>query len=392
MNLKPKSAQKDNENENETSNRQDNPASKRKAMETISKVRRNGKTNGHIARSTGSAEAQAGFCASRNVADGFLRHTFAPLFEQGANLPKREIAESGFFKSLSLLCKAHGYPMPDVSDKPYPYNILLAHAVIQDMLRQKGQEAGLSIVREGKDKISLETKNRFETGTTLYYIPVTPLYRLLQDKKQKATTDLLLSVFAYLYHVAGVPYYRDQYTALYYYYDWMEEWVNEELYDFEESYRGKLQREYYSALYKGDVMLRKIFNPCHLNNFQQRLERYTPVTPFEYGCLHVAGKAYSMLETYPDCTIFRNTKNEQLDEEDMIIRAEQYISFVADTQGVLYDNIAQMINEELGQCGEMEQPTTRQIFNAEAEVQTLDFEYEFFPLILNLCTLLYELP
>lgn len=365
-------------------------------METTSKIRGIRKRPQQVGRRTGGTAKQTGLRTAGNATDGFLKHSFTPLYEQGQNLPNRCDAESGFFKSLSILSAQYGIPVPEVSGKQYPYNILLAHRKMQDELKRMGQEITLFIVQQEQGSICLATDNRYSTGTTLYYIPIMPLYRLLQDKKQKRTAELLLSVFAYLYHVAGIPYYRDDYSALSYYYECMEDWLSEDWGAEEESEQYEVISQYNCACYYGDVMLRKIFNPYHLNHFRERIATYKATTPFEYGCLRLARTALSMMERYPNCKIFRNTENEQLqqDEDDMIIRAEQYISFVADTEGLLYQNIAQMINSEFGECGEMEQPTLHQTYDDQTSTAmgSLDFEYEIFPLILNLCTLLYELP
>ncbi|PMX76362.1 hypothetical protein C1Y21_34515, partial [Pseudomonas sp. MPR-R2A3] len=59
------------------------------------------------------------------------------------------------------------------------------------------------------------SEERYQTGSTLYYIPVMPLFEMLHDPKRKRTAHLLVSVCSYLYHIADIPYYRQENSYLY---------------------------------------------------------------------------------------------------------------------------------------------------------------------------------
>ena len=115
---------------------------------------------------------------------------------------------------------------------------------------------------------------------------------------------------------------------------------------------------------------------------------------FQKDCFAVAEKALGLLLEYPDYTIFHNTFNREFEYDDGVIKAEQYISFIADSDGLLYENIARVVNDELNECSEMEEPTLLQIYDAENQSfnKGLDFEYRLFPLINDLCTLLNNTP
>ncbi|MBG6063314.1 hypothetical protein IWX83_003124 [Flavobacterium sp. CG_9.1] len=363
-------------------------------MQTISATRNMGRKHKPIARCARSKEKQEQFCTVGVIADGFLRHSFLPLFEQDEKLPSQLQAEIVFFNSLSILKGTYQLEEINFVNKPYPYNILLTHEHIQKQLRKTGQNIELTILQDDKGIIKLATNHTYNTDTTLYYIPVLPLYRLLQNKKQKQIAELLLSVFAYCYHIAGIPYYRENNSYLFYQYECMEEWL---IKDYENDEIGKSNNaisEFNEATYCGDVMFRKIYNPYHLNCFQKRVDNYKPNTSFEKDCLSVAKKALELLREYPSDTIFRNTFNREFEYDDGVIKAEQYISFIADSDGLLYDNIARVVNDEFNECSEMEEPTLLQIYDAENQPfnKGLDFEYRLFPLINDLCTLLNNTP
>lgn len=363
-------------------------------MQTISATRHMGRKRRQIARCTGGKKEQEQLRTLGTVTDGFLRHQFLPLFEQGKKLSDPKQVEVEFFNSLVILTEVCGFEVMDVENKPYPYNILLMHSFVQKQLRKSGQDIELSIVQDDKGTVKLATNHSYSTGNTLYYIPVLPLYRLLQNKKQKQTAELLLSVFAYLYHIAGIPYYRENNSYLFYQYECMEEWLIDDLENCETEEDNSIISEFNEAIYYGDIMLRKIYNSYHLNCFEQRIENYKPSNSFQKDCLTVAEKAMALLLEYPDYTIFHNTFNREFEYDDEVIKAEQYISFIADSDGLLYENIARVVNDEFNECSEMEEPTLLQIYDTENQPSNkgLDFEYRLFPLINDLCTLLNNTP
>jgi hypothetical protein len=359
-------------------------------MQTIQTVRGIRRKHKQASRCAGSKKEPEKFRSDRTLADGFLRHSFLPLFEMGKKVPDQFQVETDFFNSLSILTGLYGFEILDTKGKSYPYNILLAHADIQKQLNSLSRDIELSIIQEQNSTVKLATKHIYNTCNTLYYIPILPVYRLLQSRKQKQTAELLLSVFVYLYHIAGIPYYREDNSCLYYHYECMEEWRIDELEDEEPEAGNSMISELNSASYYGDVMHRKIYNPYHLSVFEKRIENYKPNTAFEKDCLSVATQASGLMLEYLTSTIFQNTSNRVFECDEGIIRAEQYISFIADTDGMLYENIERVINDEFNECSKIEEPTLLQIYDSQNELtyKALDFECRLFPLINDLCTLL----
>jgi hypothetical protein len=222
-------------------------------MQTIQTVRSIRRKSKQIARCTAGKKEQEQFRTLGIITDGFLRHPFLPLFEQGKNLPDPKQTEMEFFNSLSILKGVYGFEVTDVENKHYPYNILLMHSYVQKQLIKSGQDIELSIIQDDMGTVKLTTNHSYSTGNTLYYIPVLPLYRLLQDKKQKQTAELLLSVVGYLYHIAGIPYYRENSSYLFYQYECMEEWLIDDLENEEIGQGNSAISEFNEAIYYGDV-------------------------------------------------------------------------------------------------------------------------------------------
>jgi len=248
------------------------------------------------------------------------------------------------------------------------------------------------LVQDSK-KTFFESEERYDVGTTLYYIPIVPLFQMLKDPKRKKTAQLLISVCSYLYHIADVPYYRQEDSYLYWLFEMMNDWVEQdEETDETETYKSELR----NAEYIGDNIEQKLFNRINLKVFEQRLNRFKSLDTFDRECWQVACNAFALFTEYPNATIFRNATFPEQDpynddDENEIIGMEKYISFIADTKGWLYESLSDTINNEFNEYGAMEEPTISiQFDGSEIPTANLDFENRLFGLLNDLSGLLYE--
>ena len=363
-------------------------------METISAARRICRRSGQVARPTGSQQEQKALCPAGNIANGFLKHRFLPLYQPVAGLPDKNRSEKVFFKSLAVLADRQGLSPMDVKGQPYPYNIVLAYRDALRQLNQKNQEVELSILEDAKGAVRLSTKQRYETGSTLYFIPVVPLGRLLGQRARRQEAELMLSVFSYLFHVVHVPYYRDDCTDLYSHYEMIKEWMAECSYEWEEADACRNFSDWNAAEYYGDWVQRKIWNACHLNEFKHRIDRFNPVNAQQRDCLKVASTAYALWQQYPKRTLFDHIHPIDDEQDAGVIRADQYVSFIANTEGWVYNSLSQSVNDIFNECGEMEEPTVEQLYTSRMKKvpDDLGFEQQLFPLIIRLCEYLNDLP
>ena len=214
---------------------------------------------------------------------------------------------------------------------------------------------------------------------------------MLKDPKREKTAQLLISVCSYLYHIANIPYYRQEESYLYWLYEMMNDWVEQ---DEETEEAEAYKRELRNAEYIGDKIEQKLFNRINLKVFEQRLNRFKSVDPFDRECWQVACNAFALYTEYPNVTIFRNATLPEKDPcnddyENEIIGMEKYISFIADTKGWLYENLSDTINNEFNEYGAMEEPTISKRFDgSEIPTANLDFENRLFAVLDDLCTLL----
>jgi len=343
-----------------------------------------------------SAKKQVKVSTCNVAADGFLTHSFLPLYRREA-APSGQTVQQDFFRSLDKLAQEHGFTPLKSCNAQYPYNVLLAFDHAQQQVEVLGKE--LSIRQATNGEVYLMTKESIEIYNTLYYLPVLPLYRMLQDKKQKRTGELLLSVCAYLYAIAGVPYYRDENSYIGYMYNCMADWYSE--IDIPDENDNQSISELRAALHYGSIMERKLYNPYQLNNLPRRIDAYRPTTEYEYLVLKNAKAALHLLNTYPNQRLFSNMtipERKPSDEyeyyDDEVLEAWQYISFVAQTDGLAYSQMEHMINDEFGNYAESEMPILTKCYdNASCPGNNnLDFERLLFALLDKTCYLLNNTP
>jgi len=328
-----------------------------------------------------------------DAADGFLKTTFLPklaMTETIQDAAETERIEDDFYRSLCRLANHYtGFDPTDTRIFGYPYNIALSVWETETHLKKKVKDwNSLRLVQEENGKAFFITEHRYDTGTNLYYIPIIPLYKMLNNKSTRKTACLLLSVCAYLYHIADIPYYRQEETYLYWEYEMIKDWIEQDEDKEEEDTR---LHEMAMAEWIGDRMERKLFNRKNLEVMASRIKAYTPETDYERECLQLAEQALALYTDYPGTNVFEHGTYARYDEEreEEVIRMDKYVSFVADTKGWLYESLADCINNEFNEYGEMEEPTLEKRFDGESPVAgSLNFEDRLFTLMGDLCYLL----
>lgn len=173
-------------------------------------------------------ERKTPISTDNNVANGFLKSTFRPKLKETKTVQacrKSDKAEKDFFQSLSKL--AEHYKIEPMQSKhfPYPYNMALVMSDMEEKLKQKVLDWEEIRLVQDSEKTYFVSEELYNTRATLFYIPIASLYRMLHNRKRKRNAHLLLSVCAYLYHIADIPYYRQEASYLYWIYEMMNDWV-----------------------------------------------------------------------------------------------------------------------------------------------------------------------
>jgi hypothetical protein len=217
---------------------------------------------------------------------------------------------------------------------------------------------------------------------------------MLKDPQRKHNAQLLLSVYSYLYRIAGVPYYREEGSFLYWHYETLKEWL---LNDAQEIDAAVYIREFREAEWIGNYMLRKMKSSHNLRIFNERISRFKISSEFDNQCYWLAEEVLMLYLEYPKEGIFRNTDWYRQNQEEEYegcndsFGMEKYLSFYANDEGVLYESLIDSVNNEANECYEVDEPCIYKCFNGSPITgDGLDFESRLFSLIEKLCSLFFN--
>ena len=142
-----------------------------------------------------STKRQTEIRTDSNATNGFLKCTFLPKLKTAQSVQACKKSERDFYQSLSKLAKHYSIePMPTRQDYGYPYNMVLAMWDMDTQMKRSNRNwDGFKLVQDSK-KTFFTSEERYSTGTTLYYIPIVPLFQMLHDPKRKKSAQLLVSV------------------------------------------------------------------------------------------------------------------------------------------------------------------------------------------------------
>ncbi len=326
-----------------------------------------------------------------DVANGFLRASFLPRLEETENIEnyrKHKNMEGDFFSSLSILAEQRNIEPRIASQLSYPYNIAFSLA---ELIKQpENGYSGRSETRliEHGEHYFFAKEEYYNVGMVLYYIPVEPLFLMLGDVSRKHTAELILSVFSYLYHIADIPYYRQESSYLYEMYEMVTQWKEE---DEEEDEEFFAEREKADTV--GDFIEERLRDLDNLNGFKNRLSGFNGKDSFDKDCNELAEKFWKLYQQYPDTPAYRNIRIDPNDEdaEEQTVGFEKYISFCASCVGTLFDNVFDAINVNLQECCTIQEPTIYIPFDGRIiEGNDLDFEQRLFALVDDLVALLND--
>ena len=340
-----------------------------------------------------SAKGQAKISSDSHVANGFLKTAFLPKLEETqaiADQRNNPEMERDFFKSLSQLTDKYNITVPE-SIGQYPINISVALYNLRNQLRDNCNVDFREIrLMEDQDNVFFAERKRFDTGRTLYYIPIVQLNEMLGDPTYKESADLLLSVFSYLYHVADIPYYRQEDSYLNSMYEMLSDMkLNEE----EE---GEANVEFFSEYERvneiGDQLERMLSDNIHLKRFGQRLADLANASGFHAECHKVAQGFFALYQQYGDTPIHRNFGAEtdlEEDEDERIVELDKYVSFFESDEGMIGESLMNAVNTDLQELYNIDEPANYiPVDGRTIKDNDFDFEKRLFDLLEDLIFLL----
>ena len=375
---------------------------KTKAKSTASTVGRICRLDEAGQKRFGNSERPTEISSDKSITNGFLKCTFLPKLKENIaqklasdeqNLiqiqRKNTKTERDFYQSLSRLTEHYGLNPISTKYFGYPYNIALALDDIQKQLKNKVRDWEEIRLIEEKGKTYFVSEERYNTGATLYYIPIVPLYQLSKNPKRKKVAQLLQSVCSYLYHIVKIPYYRKQDSYLFWMYEMVTEWITS---DDENEETPIYLSEIKQVEHIGDFMEQKIYNQYNLIRFKDHLKNFKAKDSFDNDCFMLARKIFSLYQQYPNATIYQNLQSNTETEEyesDTVVSMDKYVSFCSEAKGLLFQTLFEAVNSDLQEYATMQEPRVIKKFDgSNITNNNLDFENRLFPLIEELIYIL----
>lgn len=364
-------------------------------MQTLSATRLLRQRPRPATRCKGSQVEQASPCTAGTLANGFLRHQFLPKCEVSRELPKANAIEAVYFKSVKRLEAYYKINTIDVSAYAYPYNVVLSNWDISKKLRLKGRYRELQIIEADDRTIQLSVKETINTGNDLFYIPVAPLFKCLQDENDTCA-KLLLGVCVYLYRKAGVCHYRDSESYICYLYDIMDNWIEDDRQSMDDADYKEQRANLDEMFATGDKMKELLLEEQHLLQLQTRLKTFEPRNRFETACLKLAKETLAVWMEFPHANLYQHIEHQE-DEDDYYgngtIQVTDYISFIGETSGCVYDAMMNMTNDDFNERSGIQGFEATVVFdNAKLSYKDqLAYEEKVMAIINELCDLLTEL-
>jgi hypothetical protein len=320
--------------------------------------------------------------------DGFLSHQFKPFWAYSDN---RDRAEREFYCSLSHLCKHYDLPIPECVNGHFPESIYNVYQAITEQVKSRDGKLHCIVAKDDSHTATLATVRAYDTGMTLYYIPVRPLWHWVNSKEGQHIAELLLGVFSYLHQVVGIPFYSEPSSYLASQYEYIEQMVEDE--QDEEPYRKQQQDEIYIMKNAGLKLLKQIGERERLAQFETTILNFRHTDKWELDWELLAIEFLQLYRQYPTRNIFDQIHSGLLypADEDRI-SADQYISFYWSGDDCLAECLFDMINAHFQEIAYMDEPMHVQLFDRLPENLTPDFDFEtrLFELINKLSKLLSD--
>ncbi|UOE52547.1 hypothetical protein MTO98_15835 [Mucilaginibacter sp. SMC90] len=346
---------------------------------------------GQAARRSRNTTKPAKKRSPRISGHGFLNHSFKPFWLFNGNI---ERAETEFFRSLQHLCNYYDLLLPQTGDLSFPQNIYRSWEVVAERVKAIDKKLNCIILNDAEHEAVLATTTQFDTGRTLYYIPVKPLSKWTADAKYKQVAEVVTAIFAYLYQVAQIPMYSEYGTFLSDQYNYVEEMINEDMNEDDKEemvYKEEQLDELFTLKNTGIHIGRLIGDKAKLDAMEDTVLAYANADERDNDLAILAIEFVQLYKAYPDRSIFDAIRPDlYYPEVNERIKAEEYISFYWSGSDSIIETVMSMIDCSFQEMGITDEPIDVVIFD-QTDIDTTEsfgFESRFFPLLDRLCTFL----
>jgi len=359
-------------------------------MENICTIRQIQRTTRQAARCRADAAQPFKKRTIRNHGNGFLTHSFRPFWAFEGN---RVGAEREFFRSLENICTYYDLRIPDVKAFSFPQNIYRAWEITSERITAIDKNLDCIILKDEQHTATLATIRQFNTGHTLYYIPVKPLWKWVRQAKNQDLAEVVIGIFAYLQQVVQVPFFTEPDSYVQQQYSFLDEMLREDMENEkdEDAYRQEQLDEIFTLQNAGQHLYRKISDPQQLIEMEAIVLNYSQIENCHKDWAILAIEFVQLYHNYPERTYFDNIRPDLFHPEiEERIYADQYISFYWSGNDCLQDSIFEMINCDFQEKGVTDEPIAIELFDTLTEKKSDNFGFEtrLFALLNRLCELL----
>ena len=326
-------------------------------------------------------------------ANGFLNHRFTPVMGRDVGLlgvPAQ--VEKAFYQSLRNLVAFYHLKGDCSSKLSYPMNIKQSFDKVEKAFMQQRTGLQVVILNDATHKACVATVKAYDTGPTLFYLPLQRLVFILGKRHKRRQADLLLSVCAYLLQVAGIPFFNDGFVGGEY--DMIYEWYDSGSMDYDEADFAVVRETYRQKDYHGKKLLKSLRHSYHLQQFEARVKNFRAVGKKDKELLEVSKKLLSLYRQFPERSIMDNVFGNLIEPgEEERIYPDQYISFIWDGAGMVFDQLIESVNTSFQEMPAIEEPSAVQFFDRlpDSAQHDLFFEEQFFESLHLLADILFEL-
>ncbi len=328
-------------------------------------------------------------------APGFLNSSFGLLIgEQLAEMKTIDQLESCFLNSLGHLSTCYEIEALFFDHLEFPANLLQALDHAEEILCAKDPHLGLAFT-ETPEAICLAAYQSYDTGRTLYYLQLAPLYDLIRLEWNNCVAERLLWIFNYLIVQLEIPHpvsggYMQQR------YDMIRDWTLDDEYMSEEERSDSLQA-WDDQFICSRELLDKIEMADSGRAFEPIPERTGLVGEFENKVNELIAAFTGLRKAHPEASLWSPFHPEfslaGSDEDAECVWPEQYISFVWSFHDEIFDALEDTINCDMQEASVVIEPIAFQAFDAEVSEPRYDLEFvsRLFPMLLELAELLEAL-
>ena len=353
----------------------------------------------------------------RTLAPDFLRHSFTPIIALPEGHISSQEAQAHFYASLRNIESVYKLKKTPLSKRPYPYNIMDAFHWAKEQVDKKNCYTKLFLIENGRFPYCLATATTWDTGYHLYYISFDALLRISRSRRCRKETGLFFSACAYLFQIVEMPSYAagGMVSSIY---EQVWDYKEQEHFEMEEeqdddtdvpepaqlnellAQRMEQEQEFKTAAhemgcadYFGRKIQKSISHPRNLMTWEHRIKHYRPKDKKGKELLVVSQKLFDLYRQYPDRNFYQQyCARHWYSENDCIMHASEYFSFVWSIDGWLGDQSYQFTNDMSGSYDGIDEPLQYKIYDVPStrEANNLDFEKRLFALVDELSFLLYN--